>query len=55
MSKNKLYLYPCKYCGNMCTGHICYGCSKKLKLVRTLLKMVRNKAKEVGYFDTHKK
>lgn len=41
----------CKYCGIAYKSDICHNCKEKLLLVRKLLKMVRNKAEEVGYFD----
>lgn len=46
---------PCQWCGGLTNGKICANCKLKLELVRDLLQMVRNKAEEVGYFDTHKK
>lgn len=38
--------YFCKYCGGK-GSTFCDNCQKKLPLVRDLLTMVRNKAKEV--------
>ena len=46
--------YYCKYCGTPYKTTICHNCKEKLKLVRELLKMVRNKAEEVGYFENKK-
>lgn len=45
----------CKFCGTATHSYVCSTCVKKLLLIRDIQKMVRNKAKEVGYFDTHKK
>lgn len=42
---------PCKYCGGLTNGSVCCHCKDKLELIRTIKKMVINKAKEIGYFD----
>lgn len=47
--------HKCRFCGTATHSLVCSTCIKKLLLIRDLLKMVQNKAKEVGYFDTHKK
>lgn len=41
--------YLCRYCGRKAMKYatICSGCSKKLKLVRKLLKMVKDTAEEI--------
>lgn len=38
----------CKYCNSKCKGEICSACSKKLKLIRKLLRMVKEAA---GVYD----
>ena len=37
---------PCMYCGGLTNGSMCGNCKVKLELVRTLLQMVRNKARK---------
>ena len=44
----KVKRHKCKYCGTASHCQMCNNCKLKLSLVRDLLAMVKNKAKECG-------
>jgi predicted amidophosphoribosyltransferase len=50
MGRHKKYKGVCKYCGMGLKqgGHICGDCSMKLKLIRTMQKMIRDTVERVG-------